>query len=272
MLATSLAEGVEARGARRAARAGRPAAAIGFATELAGVATGRPFGHYAYGPGLGPRVGGVPLLAAAAWAMMARPAWVVAGHLTRRRRAARRAGRRALTAWDVFLDPRMVREGYWTWARPAAATRAIPVSNFAGWLATGRGRLRRLGGARSGATTRCEGDGALALYVWTLAGETFANAGVLGPPARRRRRRRGDGRVGGARPGAAPGGRAPVRVVVVGAGAGGLAAAVRAGRRRARRHRPRAGGGPRRQGRAARAAAPRTRPTASSASTRGRRC
>ena len=55
------------------------AGAGGFAVELAGVATGRPFGHYDYRARLGPRVGGVPLLAGAAWAMMARPAWVVGG-------------------------------------------------------------------------------------------------------------------------------------------------------------------------------------------------
>ena len=82
---------------RRRRRAGRGAArlpvaaagAIGFAAELAGVATGKPFGHYAYSGKLGPRVGGVPLLAAAAWAMMARPSWVAAGRLTRAPRAAR---------------------------------------------------------------------------------------------------------------------------------------------------------------------------------------
>ena len=81
MLATSLADAAEARGRRRAAVLAGAAAAIGFATEVAGVATGRPFGHYAYGPALGRQVGGVPLAAAAAWTMMARPSWVVAGRM-----------------------------------------------------------------------------------------------------------------------------------------------------------------------------------------------
>ena len=61
----------EARGARRGAAPVAAAGALGFAAELVGVATGRPFGHYRYTDRLGPRVGGVPLLAAAAWAMMA---------------------------------------------------------------------------------------------------------------------------------------------------------------------------------------------------------
>ena len=42
----------------------------------------------------------------------------------------------ALTAWDVFLDPRMVREGYWTWPG-GGRYEGVPASNFAGWFVTG---------------------------------------------------------------------------------------------------------------------------------------
>ncbi len=108
MLATSSVEPVAARGARRGVAAVAGAAAVGFGAELVGVATGRPFGHYVYTAKLGPRVGGVPLLAAAAWAMMARPAWVVAGLLDLRPAVRVPLAAGALTAWDVFLDPRMV--------------------------------------------------------------------------------------------------------------------------------------------------------------------
>jgi uncharacterized membrane protein len=167
MLATSLAE---ARGRRPLVLA---AGAVGFGAELLGVATGRPFGHYAYSGKLGPRVGGVPVLAAAAWAMMARPAWVVAGHLTRRRAARVAAAAGALAAWDVFLDPRMVREGYWTWPG-GGRYEDVPLSNFLGWLVTGAGVFALWSLADDGAEG--DGDGALALYAWTWAGETFANA------------------------------------------------------------------------------------------------
>jgi putative membrane protein len=44
----------------------------------------------------------------------------------------------ALAAWDLFLDPQMTAEGYWRWAR-GGRYRGIPLSNFAGWLATGLG-------------------------------------------------------------------------------------------------------------------------------------
>ena len=197
MLATSLAEAAEARGARRGVVPVAAAGAIGFAAELAGVATGKPFGHYTYSAKLGPRVGGVPLLAAAAWAMMARPAWVVAGRISPRPAARVPLAAGALTAWDVFLDPRMARDGFWSW--PGGGRYAgVPATNFAGWFVTGLGvfsayglieRERGDGSARGdGASSRGDGldarrrrgaardGGAVALYVWTWLGETFANA------------------------------------------------------------------------------------------------
>jgi putative membrane protein len=175
MLAASTAEAIEARGARRGALPVAAAGALGFAVELAGVATGRPFGHYTYSARLGPRIGGVPLLAAAAWAMMARPAWVVAGLLTRRRAARIPLAAGALTAWDVFLDPRMAREGYWTWPG-GGRYEGVPASNFLGWFATGAGVFAIWSLLDPGDDPAVDGDGALALYTWTWAGETFANA------------------------------------------------------------------------------------------------
>ncbi len=175
MLATSAAEAAAARGPRRGVALVGSAGALGFGAELLGVATGRPFGHYTYSAKLGPKVGGVPVAAAAAWAMMARPSWVVAGRLSRRWpvRVALAAG--ALTAWDVFLDPRMAREGYWSWPG-GGRYEGIPASNFAGWFVTGAGVFavwEALDSADAGPPDR--DDGALALYVWTWVGELFAN-------------------------------------------------------------------------------------------------
>ena len=174
MLAASATEAAQARGARRGALPVAAAGALGFAAELHGVATGKPFGRYHYSGKLGPRVGGVPLLAAAAWAMMARPSWVVAGHLTPRRipRIVLAAG--ALTAWDVFLDPRMAREGYWTWP-DGGRYEGVPASNFLGWWITGAD-VFALWSLLDGEPPDARDDEALALYVWTWAGETFANA------------------------------------------------------------------------------------------------
>jgi uncharacterized membrane protein len=171
MLAASVADLAARRGRARAAALAGSAAGVGFAAELRGVATGRPFGSYEYSGRLGPRLAGVPLLAAAAWAMMAFPAWSVAGLLARRRSARAVVAAGALTAWDVFLDPRMVRDGYWSW--PAGGRyEGVPMRNFAGWLAVG-GAIFAVWSAldRDGAPS----DTALALYGWTWVGETVAN-------------------------------------------------------------------------------------------------
>jgi uncharacterized membrane protein len=174
LTATSALEAVEARGRRRGAAPVVAAGAIGFGAELLGVHTGRPFGAYAYTGKLGPRVGGVPLLAAAAWALMARPAWVAAGWLTRRHAARVPLAAGALTAWDVFLDPRMAREGYWVWPE-GGAYEGVPASNFVGWWLTGLGVFAVWSALDDGDVDAAD-DGALALYAWTWIGETFANA------------------------------------------------------------------------------------------------
>ena len=175
MLGASSADAVAARGAARGTALVGSAAALGFATELVGVRTGRPFGHYAYSSLLGRKAGGVPLAAAAAWAMMARPAWVVAGLIAPRRRAARVAlAAGALTAWDVFLDPRMAREGYWTWPG-GGRYEGIPASNFLGWFATGAGVFAVWALVDGDDDPLTDGDGALALYTWTWMGELVAN-------------------------------------------------------------------------------------------------
>ncbi len=183
LLTTSTADAVEQRGPRGAAVVAA-AGSIGFGAELLGVQTGRPFGPYDYSGQLGPKVAGVPLMAAAAWALLARPSRVV-GQLTaqgRPRAAAVVAAAGALTAWDVFLDPRMVREGYWNWPG-GGRYEGIPASNYLGWLATGAAIFVAaelidpsddpLAPGRSG--TERTGDTALGLYAWTWIGEIIAN-------------------------------------------------------------------------------------------------
>jgi len=185
LAATSAAEAAAARGPARGLGLLGLAAGGGYAVELAGVATGRPFGHYHYSPKLGRGWRGVPFLVAAAWMLMARPAWVVGGLVAGRRGRAARvlAAAGALAAWDVFLDPRMVREGYWTWPQ-GGRYEGIPASNFVGWLVTGAG-IFALWAALEGddeALEEGEGDGALAVYLWTWAGEGFANAALWDRP------------------------------------------------------------------------------------------
>jgi uncharacterized membrane protein len=109
--------------------------------ERIGTATGVPFGGYAYTGRLRPHIGGVPVIVPLAWFAMAVPAReaahaALADHSTPARRII--GGAAALTAWDLFLDPQMVGEGYWGWQR-RGRYRGIPASNFLGWFLTALG-------------------------------------------------------------------------------------------------------------------------------------
>jgi putative membrane protein len=121
---------------------------------------------------------------------MARPAWVVGGLAapqsprSPRRRAPlpATAGRvvlaaGALTAWDVFLDPRMTREGYWSWPG-GGRYEGVPASNFAGWFVTGLAVFAAYAALARGEPS----DEALAFYAWAWIGEAFANAALWGRP------------------------------------------------------------------------------------------
>ena len=120
----------------------RTAAAFGVvgvgatAIEHVGATRGVPFGRYTYTGALRPTVRGVPAIVPLAWFAMAVPAREAA-HAALGTRSSwwGRIGLGAtyLTAWDLFLDPQMVGEGYWRWAR-RGRYRGIPMTNFAGWL------------------------------------------------------------------------------------------------------------------------------------------
>lgn len=170
LAATTTADAVEAGGTRRALQTVGSAAAVGYAAELVGVATGKPFGHYSYTRKLGPGWRGVPFMVAVSWAMMSRPAWSVAGLLTRSRVLRPLVAAGALTAWDVYVDPRMVREGYWEW--PAGGRyEGVPAGNFLGWFVTGAGVFALW----SALGDDEPGDASLAVYGWTWIGEAVAN-------------------------------------------------------------------------------------------------
>ena len=125
----------------RALGAAGATATMTTAVERVGITTGRPFGRYRYSAALQPQIAGVPVLVPLAWFAMAVPARETAhAALGRHSNPVTRviAGAAALTAWDLFLDPQMVGEGYWHWAG-RGGYRGIPVSNYLGWLVTGLG-------------------------------------------------------------------------------------------------------------------------------------
>lgn len=143
---TTAAATVRRWGAARTGVAGAVIGGIAHTVERCGSRHGLPFGRYRYTDALRPQVGGVPIVVPAAWFAMAVPSREVAhAALGDRSTAARRVvlGAAALTAWDLFLDPQMVGEGYWAWAK-VGRYRGIPASNFIGWFVTSLGLIALL--------------------------------------------------------------------------------------------------------------------------------
>ena len=160
----------------------------GFAVEAIGVATGFPFGTYDYSGQLGPKLLGVPLIIPLAWTWMAWPAWLAAIRITTSRIARIALAAAGLAAWDLFLDPQMVAEGYWTWRSPTPAlpgVPGVPIGNYLGWLGFAILLMTALsiaGGHRID-DPRPEDAPILALWLWTYASSVLAHAVFLGLPA-----------------------------------------------------------------------------------------
>jgi putative membrane protein len=101
-------------------------AALGFAAEAVGVASGFPSGRYHHPATLFPLVLGVPVVMTAAWLVlfayvrqMARSPLVAAAWMT---------------AIDFVIDPLATKTlNYWTW-ESSGPYYGIPWSNFAGWF------------------------------------------------------------------------------------------------------------------------------------------
>ena len=189
-------------GAGRAPGRGRAlasAGAIGFAAELLGVATGRPFGRYAYSAQLGPRVARRPAARRRGLGDDGAP------RMGRGRLGAPAPGRCA------FRSPRPASPRGTSSSTPAWCGRAtgrgrgggryegVPATNFAGWFAhrarvsAVRRRARRRRG-RTRATTARSG-----LYAWTWVGRGDCQRGPVAAAAGRGGRRRRDGGVRRAR-------------------------------------------------------------------------
>jgi uncharacterized membrane protein len=103
---------------------------LGFVAEYIGVRTGIPFGKYEYAQGTWLKIAGVPIVVPLAWAMIGWPAFV-AGRMA----GQPMLGAPILAAWDLFLDPQMVKDGRWMWADSDwPKINGVPVSNVVGWL------------------------------------------------------------------------------------------------------------------------------------------
>jgi uncharacterized membrane protein len=185
--AASVTHALLTRGARVALALVAVTAGGGLVVEVLGVHTGFPFGQYGYRGALGPRLGGVPLVIPLAWTWMAWPAWLAAVRVLPRHPTALAA--LGLAAWDLFLDPQMVSEGYWRWADPAPALPGVPdvpLTNFLGWLTVAAAMmalLRPAAGPSARQPTPPSDAPMYALYLWTYGASMLAHAVFLDLPA-----------------------------------------------------------------------------------------
>ena len=115
---------------------------VSLAFESFGVATGLIYGPYHYTDKLGPKfLGLVPYLIPAAWFMMMYPSLVIAEQIAPRSDGWKRGlivaalGGFIMTAWDVVMDPMMVRGGHWVWEVEGVYF-GIPLQNYWGWWLT----------------------------------------------------------------------------------------------------------------------------------------
>lgn len=118
--------------------------AFGWLIEVLGTATQFPFGDYFYTEALGPSLLGVPIVIPLAWSMMAYPVLLAAQRLSTTALGVALIGGWLMMAWDLFLDPQMVGEGYWTWERIGwylPGIDNIPLQNFLGWLLAAMGLM-----------------------------------------------------------------------------------------------------------------------------------
>ena len=149
----------------------------GLLIEMLGVATGFPFGDYVYSDRIGPMVGDVPLIIPLAWSMLGYPALVVARLIHPGRLVGTLIGAAALAAWDLYLDPQMVAEGYWTWSSAGPfLIDTIPATNYLAWFATAWVMMMALWHVTpSWGRADRHSVVPVGLYVWTWIGSAVAH-------------------------------------------------------------------------------------------------
>ncbi len=144
-------------GTTRAATVFAVSFCLSLTSELLGTGTGLPFGVYGYSELLGYKIGGlVPFNIPTSWFYMLVASLAICGRLlpakddsTSRWWWSLVAGI-VLTAWDVSMDPAMVKTSHWMWSVPDLSNESafvrfigtpfffgMPLTNWLGWLLTG---------------------------------------------------------------------------------------------------------------------------------------
>ncbi len=101
---------------------------MGMAVEILGVKTGFPFGEYAYGTVLGPKLGGVSLIIGFNWFYLVVCAVAVTQYLTNKKWLITLIAPLLLTLMDILIEPVAIALEYWHWELVE-----VPLSNYIAW-------------------------------------------------------------------------------------------------------------------------------------------
>lgn len=104
---------------------------LGLGVEILGVNTGLIFGEYQYGPVLGWKIWGTPLMIGVNWALLVYcigctvNAWLPSRHWLLRAVASAAV----MVGLDYFIEPVAIHYNMWQWAAPE-----IPLQNYLAWF------------------------------------------------------------------------------------------------------------------------------------------
>ena len=130
---------------------------ISLSSELTGTSTGFPFGAYSYTTQLGYKIADlVPFNIPTSWFYMLVASLAICGRILPSANTNRSrwwwalVAASVLTAWDVSMDPAMVKTTHWLWHVPDLSSTSslsqfvgtpfffgMPLTNWLGWLLTG---------------------------------------------------------------------------------------------------------------------------------------
>jgi len=103
--------------------------AVGFFVEVIGIRTGLLFGFYKYGPTLGVKWLGVPLMIGVNWLMLTYTTGVLARYLPIPNFGRAIVAALLMVGLDACIEPMAVRYDFWQWRFDV-----IPFQNFKGWF------------------------------------------------------------------------------------------------------------------------------------------
>lgn len=101
---------------------------LGYLIEVIGVNTGWPFGEYAYGSVLGPKLFDTPLFIGINWLLLILATQLIARHRINQKWLVPVAGATMMLIFDVALEPFAIYTSMWTWEAVV-----VPFENYVAW-------------------------------------------------------------------------------------------------------------------------------------------